>query len=79
FIMQIIHENFTQKADSKERIITHILHLAELIKVAENKYKHPNPLIKWYRHQLNNTATSVGERRVESDDNLRQIITLHGA
>ncbi|ADA79026.1 exodeoxyribonuclease V subunit beta [Francisella tularensis] len=79
FIMQIIHENFTQRADSKERIITNILHLAELIKVAENKYKHSNQLIKWYRHQLNNTATSEGELRLESDDNLIKIITIHGS
>lgn len=79
FIMQTIHENFTQRADSKERIITNILHLAELIKVAENKYKHPNQLIKWYRHQLNNTATSEGELRLESDDNLIKIITIHGS
>ncbi|MDE4969622.1 hypothetical protein, partial [Francisella tularensis] len=79
FIMQIIHENFTQKADSKERIITNILHLAELIIVAENKYKHPNQLIKWFRHQLNNKATSEGELRLESDENLIKIITINGS
>ncbi|AJI57847.1 exodeoxyribonuclease V, beta subunit [Francisella philomiragia] len=79
FIMQIIHQNFTQRSDSKERVITNILHLAELIKVAENKYKHPNQLIKWYRQQLNSTATSEGELRLESDDNLIKIITIHGS
>ncbi|MEY8768645.1 exodeoxyribonuclease V subunit beta [Francisella philomiragia] len=79
FIMQVIHENFIQRADSKERIITNILHLAELIKVAENKYKHPNQLIKWYRKQLTSTATSEGELRLESDDNLIKIITIHGS
>lgn len=47
--------------------------------MAENKYKHPNQLIKWYRHQLNNTATSEGELRLESDDNLIKIITIHGS
>ncbi|MBK2029202.1 exodeoxyribonuclease V subunit beta [Francisella noatunensis] len=79
FIMQIIHQNFTQRSDSKERVITNILHLAELIKVAENKYKHPNQLIKWYHQQLNSTATSEGELRLESDDNLIKIITIHGS
>lgn len=79
FIMQVIHQNFTQRSDSKERVITNILHLAELIKVAENKYKHPNQLIKWYRQQLNSTATSEGELRLESDDNLIKIITIHGS
>ncbi|AEE26724.1 exodeoxyribonuclease V subunit beta [Francisella hispaniensis] len=79
FIIQIIHENFIQRSDSKERVITNILHLAELIKVAENKYKHPNQLIKWYRQQLNSSATSEGELRLESDDNLIKIITIHGS
>ncbi|AFJ43367.1 exodeoxyribonuclease V subunit beta [Francisella orientalis] len=79
FIMQIIHQNFIQRSDSKERVITNILHLAELIKVAENKYKHPNQLIKWYRQQLNSTATSEGELRLESDDNLIKITTIHGS
>ena len=79
FIMRIIHQNFIQRTDSKERVITNILHLAELIKVAENKYKHPNQLIKWYRQQLNSTATSEGELRLESDDNLIKIITIHGS
>lgn len=79
FIMQLIHESFSQRDDSKERTITNILHLAELIKVAENKYKHPNQLIKWYRQQIKNTATSEGELRLESDDNLIKIITIHGS
>ncbi|ORM38513.1 exodeoxyribonuclease V subunit beta [Francisella endosymbiont of Ornithodoros moubata] len=79
FIMQVIHESFTQRGDSKERTITNILHLAELIKVAENKYKHPNQLIKWYRQQLKNTASSEAELRLESDDNLIKIITIHGS
>lgn len=79
FIIQIIHENFIQRSDSKERVITNILHLAELIKVTENKYKHPNQLIKWYRQQLRSSATSEGELRLESDDNLIKIITIHGS
>ena len=79
FIMQLIHENFTQRGDSKERTITNILHLAELIKVAENKYKHPNQLIKWYRQEIKNSSTAEGELRLESDDNLIKIITIHGS
>ncbi|MDE4938536.1 3'-5' exonuclease, partial [Francisella tularensis] len=31
------------------------------------------------RHQLNNTATSEGELRLESDDNLIKRITIHGS
>ncbi|MED7788456.1 UvrD-helicase domain-containing protein [Francisella sp. 19X1-34] len=79
FIMKLIHESFSQRDDSKERTITNILHLAELIKIAENKYKHPNQLIKWYRQQIKNSSTAEGELRLESDDNLIKIITIHGS
>ncbi|API87202.1 UvrD-helicase domain-containing protein [Francisella uliginis] len=79
FIMQLIHESFSQRDASKERTITNILHLAELIKVAENKYKHPNQLIKWYRQQIKSSSTAEGELRLESDDNLIKIITIHGS
>ncbi|AIT10061.1 exodeoxyribonuclease V subunit beta [Candidatus Francisella endociliophora] len=79
FIMAVLHDRFTQRGESKERTITNILHLAELIKVAENKYKHPNQLIKWYRQQIKVAATAEGELRLESDDNLIKIITIHGS
>ncbi|ASG68065.1 exodeoxyribonuclease V subunit beta [Francisella halioticida] len=79
FIMQIIHDSFIQRGSSKERTITNVLHLAELIKVAENKYKHPNQLIKWYRQQIKNSSTAEGELRLESDDNLIKIITIHSS
>nr|WP_150467094.1 UvrD-helicase domain-containing protein [Francisella sp. SYW-9] len=79
FIMQLIHESFSQRDGSKQRTITNILHLAELIKVAENKYKHPNQLIKWYRQQIKSSLTAEGELRLESDDNLIKIITIHGS
>ncbi|QIW10564.1 UvrD-helicase domain-containing protein [Francisella sp. LA112445] len=79
FIMRLIHESFSQRDDSKQRTITNILHLAELIKVAENKYKHPNQLIKWYRQEIKSSSTAEGELRLESDDNLIKIITIHGS
>lgn len=79
FIMQILHENFIQRTDNKERIITNVLHLAELIKAAENKYKHPNQLIKWYHQQIKSDTASEGELRLESDDNLIKVITIHGS
>ncbi|MFC4892016.1 exodeoxyribonuclease V subunit beta [Pseudofrancisella aestuarii] len=79
FIMQILHESFIQRTENKERVITNVLHLAELIKVAENKYKHPNQLIKWYRQQIKSDINSEGELRLESDDNLIKIITIHGS
>ncbi|APC96870.1 exodeoxyribonuclease V subunit beta [Francisella frigiditurris] len=79
FIMQILHESFIQRTENKQRVITNVLHLAELIKVAENKYKHPNQLIKWYRQQIKSDTDLEGELRLESNDNLIKIITIHGS
>ena len=78
-IINIIHQDYQQRTNSKERNITNILHLAELIKIAENKYKNPKQLIKWYREQINNKNSTEAELRLESDDNLIKIITIHGS
>lgn len=77
-IMQLIKKDFKLRSQDKDRVITNILHLAELIKIAENNYK-PNQLIKWYREQLESDEVAEGELRLESDDNLIQIITIHGS
>jgi exodeoxyribonuclease V beta subunit len=79
-IIEVIHTKMQLRQDNKHRVITNILHLAELIKVAENKYKHPNQLIKWYRQQIaNNENNSEAELRLENDDNLIKIVTIHGS
>ncbi len=78
--MDVIHTKMQLRQDNKHRVITNILHLAELIKIAENKYKHPNQLIKWYREQItNNDNNSEAELRLENDDNLIKIVTIHGS
>ena len=80
-LMQILHQYYVPRDDDKERSLTNILHLAELIKVAENKYKHPHQLIKWFKQQLNDNASNSEENvlRLESDSNLIKIITIHGS
>ena len=79
-IIEVIHTRMQLRQDNKHRAITNILHLAELIKVAENKYKHPNQLIKWYRQQIiADENSSKAELRLESDDNLIKIVTIHGS
>ena len=79
-IIEVIHTRMQLRQDSKHRVITNILHLAELIKIAENKYKHPNQLIKWYREQITaDVNSSESELRLERDDNLIKIVTIHGS
>lgn len=80
-LMQILHQHHVPRDDDKERSLTNILHLAELIKVAENKYKHPHQLIKWFKQQLHDNTSSSEENvlRLESDSNLIKIVTIHGS
>ena len=79
-IIEVIHTKMQLRQDNKHRVITNILHLAELIKIAENKYKHPNQLIKWYREQIAASEnSSEAEIRLESDENLIKIVTIHGS
>ena len=79
-IVEVIHTKMQLRQDNKYRVITNILHLAELIKIAENKYKHPNQLIKWYREQIAGSENnSEAELRLESDENLIKIVTIHGS
>ncbi|MFT5950944.1 MAG: exodeoxyribonuclease V beta subunit, partial [Francisella sp.] len=79
-IIEVIHTKMQLRQDNKHRVITNILHLAELIKIAENKYKHPNQLIKWYREQIAASENnSEAELRLESDENLIKIVTIHGS
>ena len=79
-IIEVIHTKMQLRQDNKHRVITNILHLAEIIKIAENKYKHPNQLIKWYREQIAASENnSEAELRLESDENLIKIVTIHGS
>ena len=79
-IIEVIHIKMQLRQDNKHRVVTNVLHLAELIKIAENKYKHPNQLIKWYREQIANSENNAeAELRLESDENLIKIVTIHGS
>ncbi|KEI34722.1 exodeoxyribonuclease V beta chain [Francisella sp. W12-1067] len=79
-IMELLHNNFAIRESNKERIFTNILHLAELIKIAENKYKSKVQLIGWLEKQIHNQSSSgQTELRLESDERLIKIVTIHGS
>ena len=79
-IMELLHHDFICRYDNKERILTNILHLAELVKIAENKYKSKNQIINWFDKQIHNENSSTEEElRLESEANLIKIITIHGS
>ena len=68
-----------QDANHGERRLTNILHLAEILQQASVEQQGLQGLISWFAQQL---ANSTGENetqqlRLESDENLVQITTLH--
>ncbi len=65
-----------------ERRFTNVMHIAELLAMAEHENRlHSNSLLKWLNRKIydENTKVREDEIRLESDDNLIQISTIHAA
>ncbi|KFA59662.1 Exodeoxyribonuclease V beta chain [Gilliamella apicola] len=62
-----------------ERILTNLMHLGELLQEAENELDNPHSLISWLKKQIVNPDLNLEnhEQRLESDENLLKIITIH--
>lgn len=62
-----------------ERRLTNILHLAELIHQVDGKHRNADLTMRWFRERRRDSGRG-GEReqlRLESDENLVQILTVH--
>jgi exodeoxyribonuclease V beta subunit len=62
-----------------ERVLTDLLHLAELLQVASQQLDGEQALIRWLAEQIENESDSSEERilRLESDAGLVKVITIH--
>jgi exodeoxyribonuclease V beta subunit len=62
-----------------ERVLTDLLHLAELLQVASQQLDGEQALIRWLAEQIENDSDSSEERilRLESDAGLVKVITIH--
>lgn len=80
FIEQDIIQRLNQQADA-ERRVTDILHLAELLQEAMLEVKTETALLQWYRDQLADPNGQSDEQklRLESEQELIKIITIHGS
>ncbi len=64
--------------DDGERRITNLLQLAELIHRATRQQSlGMEEVLRWLRQQQQNTSQSESELRLESDENLVKIVTIH--
>ena len=72
-----VHQHLLSFVDG-ERRLTNVLHLAELI----HQHSHQQGLskeevLRWLRLQQENTSTTDSELRLESDEKLVKIVTIH--
>ncbi|EAT12609.1 exodeoxyribonuclease V subunit beta [Bermanella marisrubri] len=63
-----------------ERRITNYLHMAELLQEQASRLQGMQGLLTWFEHKLQNTYQSEeAQLRLESDENLVSIVTVHSS
>jgi exodeoxyribonuclease V beta subunit len=62
-----------------ERRLTNLLHLGELLQQAAKGHAGMDALLVWLRRQREEPATDEAELRLESDEALVQIVTIHAS
>jgi exodeoxyribonuclease V beta subunit len=67
------------QGEQAERRLTNLLHLGELLQQASKAHPGMDALLGWYREQRNRGATEEAELRLESDEALVQIVTIHAS
>ena len=78
--LKLLHEHVNVAGEQKERALTNLLHLFELLQAASARYHQPLELLYWFEQQVNAQSTeSDAELRLESDEQLIKIVTQHGS
>ena len=78
--LKLLHNHIKLDAEIKDRELTNLLHLFELLQAASQRYQQPQELLYWYEQQIQSDTGEVeAELRLESDDNLIRIVTQHGS
>jgi exodeoxyribonuclease V beta subunit len=63
--------------ENSERRITNLLHLAELLQQHSQAAAGMSPLLHWFAHQLEESSGEDAELRLEDDQALVKIVTIH--
>jgi len=66
-------------ADNAERRLTNLIHIAELLQQASVLHPAPASLVRWLTRQRNDPGSHETEVRLESDDALVRIVTIHSS
>ena len=60
-----------------ERRLTNLLHLSELLQQQSRRSPGLDTLLAWFHDQIQNSSSEEAELRLESDENLVKIVTIH--
>ena len=63
--------------ENSERRITNLLHLAELLQQHSQSAAGMSPMLHWFQHQLEESSGEDAELRLEDDQALVKIVTIH--
>ena len=62
-----------------ERRLTNLMHLAELLQQSSRTHAGLESLLSWYQEQLEESEDEESEMRLESDEALVKIVTIHAS
>ena len=82
--ISLMHKHFKISQESKDRVLTNLLHLFEILQSTSQKFLQPQELLYWFEQQCSLDSNSSNseleaEQRLESDGDLIRIVTQHGA
>ncbi len=78
--LHLMHNHFKVPTKDKDRCLTNLLHLFELLQSASQRFRQPQALLFWFEQQCSLDNPDIeSELRLESDDDLIRIVTQHGS
>jgi exodeoxyribonuclease V beta subunit len=79
-VVQLLKQRAVPPAENKERYLTNMVQLAELLQKASNQASSALLLVEWLQQQCHaDQVDASAELRLESDAKLIQIVTQHGS
>jgi len=73
------HSVWLSRVQNPERMLTNLMHLAELLQQASREHPGIEALLAWMQHQQNAARVDEHLLRLESDDNLVKMTTMHSS
>jgi len=78
--ISLMHQHFVIFNEDKDRCLTNLLHLFEIMQAASQRHHQPQALLHWFEQECSlDKSETEAELRLESDGDLIRIITQHGA